>query len=205
MSLESIDISCTDCKFSGGSAVADGKFVYKLSEGNIPIRLRLAWCHACQKIVPAEDLPTDDLLRQTALELEVIKKQIDLEVLHINKSRSFLSALLYPPRSAALGELELQEMGVKYDLDGIIESRKFVNYSRNPRCLACGSQEIVYLPKFPDGMHSALNEPTVPIRLGMKHPNCGGEFMVAYSVIRFYRRFSERLYSVDGIAVSIGG
>jgi len=202
MSTESIEISCTNCKFSGWSGVADGKFIYEFPSGNIPIRRRLAWCHACRKIVPAEELPTDDLLRQTKLELEVVQKQINNEVVHINQTRSFLSALISKPRSEVLEELELREIAIKYDLDEIIVSRKFVIFARNPKCLDCGSQEIVYLPKFPGGMHSALQEPTVPIRLGMKHPNCGGEFMVAYNGIRFNRRFSERLYSANGICKS---
>ena len=199
MSVESINIFCTDCEFTGWSGVSDGIFMYELPDGNIPIRRRLAWCHACKKIIPSEELPTDDLLRQAKIELEILRKQIDLEGSLINQSRSFLSALLSKPRSEALDALKLREIAVKSDLDEIMKSRKFIDFSRKPRCLACGSQEIIYLPRFPTEMQSALNAPAAPVLLVMKHPNCGGEFKAVFNGISFNRRFSERLYSVDGI------
>lgn len=199
MSVESIKIECDTCKFSGSSGVTNGVFAYATPDGSVPIMRNLAWCELCQRIVAAELLPTDADYSAALGKLGSVRKEIVSEVAELQSTKSFLGRLLSRPWSEKLVLLQSSETEIQQHLEDIEQIRKHVNCERKSRCLSCGSESIKYLPSFPLGLGDVWSGAVESTPLGMKHPNCGGEFVLKMSGIRLNIRFTEKLYTVDGI------
>lgn len=70
--------------------------------------------------------------------------------------------------------------------------------SRGGTCLSCGSSEVFSFPNMPSELDSFYSEERTPRVIGIKHPRCGGELHATTSTLRVNRRFTERIYSLDG-------
>lgn len=197
MSVEAIDITCSKCSFESSEGVAHGIFKYKTNDGLIYLIRKLAWCDACQTLVPAEVIPNDLKINKLKEQLLQVNQDIEKENSRI-KGRSIVKKLLFKHDSETLQDLSITKDVLQNSINEMENLKQYVDTNRKPRCLECGSQDIIYLPPLPE-LDPFTEEEENPIPIGMNHPGCGGELLAAYSSIRFYRQFDERVYTTDGI------
>jgi hypothetical protein len=195
MSVNATVITCSKCSFLSSDGVTNGRFKYKTNGGLLNLIRKLAWCNVCQTLVPGEVISNDFEVNKLKERLLQRNRAIEKEKSRLKEQQSIIAKLLFKPDSVMLRDL----LSTKYILQDPINEmeilKQYVDTNRKPRCLECGSHEILYLP--------SLSYKDVPIPIGMKHPGCGGEFLAAVSPIGFSIKYKERVYTTDGIECEV--
>lgn len=195
MSVNATVITCSKCSFLSSDGVTNGRFKYKTNDGLINLIRKLAWCNVCQTLVPVEVIPNDCEVNKLKEELLQRNQDIEKEKSRLKEQQSIIAKILFKPDSFMLQELSITKDMLQDSINEMKNLKQYVDTNRKPRCLECGSHEILYLP--------SLSYEEVPIPIGMKHPGCGGEFLAAVSPIRFSIKYKERVYTTDGIECEV--
>jgi len=193
MSVNATIITCSKCSFLSSDGVTNGRFKYKTNDGLINLKRKLAWCNACQTLVPGEVIPNDCEVNKLKEELLQLNQDIEKEKSRLKEQQSIIAKIFFKPDSFMLSELSVTKDMLQDSINEMEKLKQYVDTNRKARCLECGSHEISYLP--------SLSYEEVPIPIGMKHPGCGGEFLAAVSPIRFSIGYKERVYTNDGIEI----
>jgi hypothetical protein len=195
MSVNATIITCSKCSFLSSDGVINGIFKYKTNDGLINLKPELAWCNVCQTLVPGEVIPNDCEVNKLKEELLQRNQEIEKEKSRLKEQQSIIAKILFKPDSFMLQELSIINDMLQDSINEMENLKQYVDTNRKPRCLECGSHEILYLP--------SLSYEEVPIPIGIKHPGCGGEFLAAVSPIRFSIKYKERVYTTDGIECEV--
>jgi len=195
MSVNATVITCSKCSFLSSDGLTNGRFKYKTNDGLINLIPELAWCNVCQTLVPGEVIPNDCEVNKLKERLLQRNQDMEKEKSSLKRQQSIIGKLLFKPDSLMLQELSFAKDMLQDSINEMENLKQYVDTNRKPRCLECGSQEILFLPP--------LSYEEIPIRIGMKHPSCDGEFLAAVSPIRFSIKHKERVYTTDGIECEV--
>lgn len=163
-------VACTVCAFQGTAREGSSGCFYQLPSGETaPVASRPAWCASCATVVDAE------VVRPLA--------DVEREVFELESGGPALESLLRDLEGFQNKELALRR---SIELD-----RATLDWRRlrvaPARCLRCGSHEIVYFEREPDGSYRAV-----------RHPSCEGSL-----VWRVWAHASNpttrTAYSVEGV------
>lgn len=204
MSMLFTAFSCDACGFKAGSTAVWGRYNYRTPDGDVPLQRKLGWCCACADVIAMEVLPGPQ--RTQALEQEVAQRTAYVRdyVANAEKGRGTLARLLNRPVTVPEEVREVDhlrtiaESELKAELARI---RLLSGRTSGPRCLVCGSVDVEAIPEA-FNLQGSYRDPGPPVRIGWKHPGCGGEIMAAHSGIRIGMRMRERWYDAEGRLLS---
>ena len=204
MSMPFLVFTCTDCDYQGSSTVGWGEFAYEGGGRRVPVQHVLAWCTSCNDIAPVEELP--DGKRIERLASEIVSKEQELGRMmrmNVQKERSLLGRLLRlpqrPPRE--MDELECRIFLLQEELQHERDRLELLAGRRcGPRCLICGSLDHVPLPeiRLEDACEDAPESPRPAVPVGVRHPGCSGNLLVALPPVRISIAEEQRLYDSSG-------
>lgn len=194
-------ISCDKCGYFFSSN-NQFNYRYKINDEEFVVETSFAWCSSCKKIVFAERLPTIGDVSSCYKDLLKVRNSIKNQTEINKKQHPFLYLVnkkIYDNENKLLN-FELDEESIVFVIDKLLKLAAELNLNRNPRCLNCFSQRIQYL----NIDFSKLNIPfmgeNLAIKIGVPHYGCGGDFEVAYSPVRLYRKKRDIKYlSADGL------
>lgn len=171
MSLPSYLYKCSACERSFTSDDTSGHFSYQASDGfRFPLEQTGGWCYDCDRHVPVEDLRTDGLLK----DIESLRQRIPKNVGFFKSlSPSF-------KHDTKLLTDQLESLERRLDL---IKRR-----SSPPKCLSCGSSEIVVLPAAGRGCY---------------FPGCNGTLHADGEPIQISLVFDHRIYDSEGLLIQV--
>ena len=168
------EIACSSCGNGKWSVILWGQFVWRDNEQReFFIDRELGFCRDCEQIVAKEKLPSRDDYNEAK------------DAFHAG----FLRRLFITSR---LDRNPFQRSLVAEALDrrsGFEVLEAVMALGREPVCLQCGSDRVFAIPiPETDGRWDCSWIPT-----GVKHPDCGGEFLVRGSggnrvAVRLYKR-----------------
>jgi hypothetical protein len=137
MSMSDHNVNCTGCDYGGVIEESPVRLDYMLPDGNIVHGYRtFAWCHTCDDITDAEDLPDAANLREQIRLLEMQKRT----------SRTFLGRLF---NKAGAEPEEARQLQAKLSMAELRHS--------GPRCLQCGETTVVPLRFNADGLSNVVH------------------------------------------------
>jgi len=206
MSLPFLSFSCSNCEYHATDLVCSGQFSYEGPSGIVSIKKGLGWCNYCSDIVSVEILPSvkraEELKSDIADKMQRINQCRD----RLEQSRSWIKKLFKSPVNlpSEIQDLQWQckyksmEMRDEQQRIKLLESRK-----TPPRCLSCGTTDCLPLPEIPQ-----LPEPQYPlfssetpgqaVKIGFKHPGCGGNLLVEWSDVWVNMKSKHRIYDIEG-------
>ncbi|MCK0165914.1 hypothetical protein [Marinobacter sp. S6332] len=195
--MPATDITCDRCDYSGSTGIAFGIFKYQTPLGVIDLPRALGWCNTCESVAPIE--MTDRGVKYRSLEASVQALESELAD-EIQRARTLLSRLFFnhKPENDKIRALRSTLASYRRELLSPSLLEDYFNSTRAPKCLSCGSVDVFEFPDIPDDLDDIYSNERNPKPIGIKHPGCGGEMYAATSEIRLFRRFSERLYSLNG-------
>ncbi|MBI4188948.1 MAG: hypothetical protein HY525_00230 [Betaproteobacteria bacterium] len=182
-----------------------GRFSYDNSAEPVPLKRRLAWCTSCKDLVPLEVLPTETTVRELESEIAHKAKIVADFMTKAEHQKTWFQKLLGSSvkMSAEIQDVDFQRSYREDELKDERARAKFLIDRRSgPKCLLCGSEDCLELPTkiSPRGTDRA---PGPPMPIGMKHPRCGGEFLVEHSGIRISKRLNHRVYDREGTLLRV--
>jgi hypothetical protein len=188
MSLSYFEFTCSRCVFHDVNTVLWGRMNYQTRSGLIPVQRSLGWCVACGGLAPIEVLPSRERL-------------LWIETKEYHSPWSMLAAG-EPPTSEQMNDhAEYARLAREDDLrDERTRMEALGGRESAPRCLSCGSVEVVALPEGIDPP-GTWDKPEAPVPVGMAHPGCDGELLVKHSDMRVRMSIPERVYTVEGALV----
>ena len=200
MSVPDVDISCDRCEYNGGTGVVFGRFKYDTPHVKISLPRTLGWCSSCRSLAPIEEACQEVRNKSLAEDLASVNNQIEQEKKSLLQKIPFFKRIFSPPQlySETLKELQEQAAWLSSELSSPAILAEYLNFSRKPRCLTCGSIEVRKFPKMPDGLNNFYDDYRIKIPVGMKHPGCGGQLLASTSEIRLNMHFRDRVYSLSG-------
>ena len=200
MSVPDVDIFCDKCVYSGSTGVVFGIFKYSTPHSNISLPRALGWCSSCSSLAPIEETCRDVRIESLVADLKSINNQIEQEKREIRQKMPFFKRIFSSSQlcSEALGKLQEQGAWISSELSSPSFLAEYLGGTCKPHCLTCGSVEVSKLPKMPDGLNDFYDDYRVKIPIGMKHPGCGGQLLASTSEMRLNRRFTDRVYSLNG-------
>jgi hypothetical protein len=156
----------------------------------------------CNSIVFAEYLPSFKHLIEKYKKLNEVEDLIKAQTVKNGAKHPILSLInkkIYDNEGILLN-LEFTKEAIELYIDKFIQLGMNLNLERKSKCLECGSDNI----KFLNLNLSTLNYPPldsdIPVKIGMKHPNCGGDLQALYSNVQYFRNINEeKFYSQDGL------
>ena len=177
MSLPVEKIYCDRCDFRSNTMVTWGNYSYRLADGReVSLYRTLGWCHACNDIVPIENLSDRERVEEGILELEAKIK---------TSEPAGLARWLPWKRNMARYEQQYWQA----ELTEALSRRLFFSQRQSPpRCLKCAATEIIPL-KY---VTPAVGDP--PARINFVHPICGGSFWIVSDGLRIAMRFPKTLF-----------
>ena len=201
MSVQSIDITCSQCQFNGSTGISNGRYKYETPDGLVDCNRGLGWCSDCKGLAPIEVFPTEAgvEMRKTRLKNEM-KNLAKAEQADAAAQSGWKKALGFSPRAAM--ETRILRENCSFMSREIEEQERQIKKTeggrRVPRCLRCGSKSVFVMPRMPAGLDRERADSQQPIAIGLSHPGCGGELLASYSPIRLNMRFKTRIYSQEG-------
>jgi len=200
MSIPGVDIICSHCDYSGSTAVVFGIFKYQTPLGKISVPRTLGWCHSCDSTAPINC--ADKTVKRESLADDIESLEISLleELEHAEKSRSFVTRLFSSKLrdNNVIRQLRSELNALKCELDQPSILSDYLTSPQKPHCLSCGSTNVFQFPEMPRDLDDFDSNDRTPKPIGVEHPDCGGQMYAQVSDIRINRRFSERLYTLDG-------
>mgnify|MGYP001220224994 CR=1 FL=1 len=174
-------IKCSQCSYENFSHPTWAKFAYDTPSGLISIPVSAGWCCACSSHVAIENFSGDAKLESLQVDLDTTNRRIEIGRSDRLSHVSWWQKLLDIKPAATSVELELSSRARW--LSGEIQKPSllidYLNVNRAPRCLVCGSQEVIKEPA--------------------QHPGCGGEFYASKTNMRgSMARKKLRVYSLAG-------
>tara|TARA_R110002095_G_scaffold186784_1_gene164051 strand:- start:338 stop:805 length:468 start_codon:yes stop_codon:yes gene_type:complete len=133
-------------------------------------------------------------------DIESIEASLSEGIEQAEKSRSFFARLFsnQHPDNDVIRKLRAERDNLQKELDQPSILSDYFKSPQKPHCLSCGSRDVFQFPKMPRCLHDFDSEDRTPEPIGVEHPGCGGKMYAEMSDIRINRRFSERLYTLDG-------
>lgn len=200
MSVPSIDIICDRCGYSGSTGIAHGIFKYQTPFGKITVPRTLGWCNSCRSLAPIED--SDQISRYKSLKGDMADLEASLAE-EIEKEKRSLPILEWlfssrEPDTEVIRELRVRLANYGQELATPSALASYLMSIGDAHCLSCGAPDVFRLPKLPTGLDDFYSEDRTAVATGVEHPGCGGELYAATSRVRLNRRFSEKLYSLNG-------
>ena len=196
MSMPVLTYSCSSCELTAWDAMLWGHRYYLVGRERYQMRVGMGWCHACEALVPSEKRPHIDREARLVQESERLTQALE-EQRRLDGGRGSWWAL-YRRNSAAASRLKVQLADTNKQLQEVRKLRALMRerISGN-RCLACGSENTFLLPVSPlaAGLH---DDSTPPVKLGCRHPQCGGELMVQSNGLRLSVRLTSCAYDLEG-------
>tara|TARA_B100000767_G_C19648239_1_gene485553 strand:+ start:219 stop:761 length:543 start_codon:yes stop_codon:yes gene_type:complete len=148
MSTTFLNFTCDKCSFQGDSLVTFGGFYWSHKEKTFQIDQQLGLCSNCDEIVAMEKLPDSYTMKRAR---EIRKDYTGQPLFQIFEKD-------YAKYLASQEGFELLE--------------RVIALKRRPVCLKCGGNKVqaIELPSNASG--------SIPIKIGIKHPNCSGNLKV---------------------------
>ncbi|MGE0558104.1 MAG: hypothetical protein AB7E73_15700 [Burkholderiales bacterium] len=204
MSMPFLIFTCTACDYQGSSTVIWGRFDYDNQGQKLPIKRMLAWCESCDDLAPVEILPSVSRIQELRIAIEEKTAQVSRYREAAAQGRSLLGKLVgaQPRLPPEIQELDFQR---SYAEDELREEHMRLEFlagrESSAKCLLCGSDAWIDLPLGyrPSG---TADKPGPPVRVGLRHPGCSGQLLVAHSGIRVSRRLDQKHYDRDGILLN---
>lgn len=179
MSIEVLQINCDTCDFGSSNLSTWGVWEYLLANGvRIRAEIFLGWCHDCKNIAPVECLDV------SAAQTEVKKQQ---EYLATLKSDSALQ------EEVEDWQFYANKLADAEDYLSLITNRK-----SPPKCLCCGSENIV-APVI--SSTSGVESNGVPVPTEFIHPGCGGRITMSYDGFRVAMKSRAYRFTPEGLAI----
>jgi hypothetical protein len=205
MSMPFLAFTCTGCEFKGSSMAVWGQFSYDSAGKPVPMKRRLAWCTSCEDLVPLEVLPNETTIRELESEIAHTKEVIANFMSKAEQQKSWLQRLAGSSvkMSAEMQDVDTQRSYREDELKGERARASFLAARRSaPKCMFCGGKNCLEFP-IKISPRGTDRMPGPPASIGMKHPSCGGDFMVEHSGIRISKRLSHRLYDCEGTFLKV--
>jgi hypothetical protein len=199
MSMPFLDFSCSRCSFTASDVVTWASFSYESSAGLVSLNSNIGWCDNCSTLEPVEILPSIQKIDKMKSEYTDKKHRISRYLERIEPKRSWIKKLLkiHIELPSKFQELQNQCQDLLRDIEEeqqritLLTSRK-----SGPRCLSCGSTSCFPLPPFtPLGTY---DNPGKAIKIGVKHPHCGGDLLVEHSPMRLIVSMNQCIYDTEG-------
>lgn len=200
MSVPGVDITCDRCKYRGSTVVLFGHFKYSTSFGTISLPRILGWCSSCESLSPIEESNCGVRLESLARDLESTYDQIKEKKKSLRKNTAFFKRMLSfsQPHSKEIEELQQKAARISSELYSPAILEDYLNSSRKPCCLTCGSSAVQKAPRMPDELNDFNDSYRTKIPIGMKHPGCGGELLASTSELRLSLRLEDKIYNLAG-------
>lgn len=200
MSMPFLVFTCTACDYHGNSTVLWGQFDYEDQGRRVPIKRMLGWCESCDDLAPVEVLPSAARLRELQSAIDEKAARVESHKAVAAQGRSLLGKLLgsRPRLPPDIQELDFQR---SYAEEELKEERARLEFlagrDTTAKCLCCGSEGWIPLPRgyLPSG---TAENPGPPVPVGLNHPDCSGQLLVAHSGIRVSRRLDHKFFDRDG-------
>ena len=176
-------IKCTKCDFVSSDTNRYGSFKYLDDKAIYYLDKDDGWCYDCNSIVAIESLTelksTIDSMISIAEKISIVKNANMLTKLTSNYKEIKRNYDYY------IKELDILKWSIKF-----ITNRKSL-----PRCLTCGSTEVskLNIPSTSRG-----DEAGKKIRIGYKHPNCGGELYLETGTVSTFYQYNDIYYNTEG-------
>lgn len=197
MSMPVLTYSCSSCELTAWDAMLWGHRYYLVGRERYQMRVGMGWCHACEALVPSEKRPHIDREARLVQESDRLTQAlVDQRRLDGDKGSGWP---LYRRDSAAASRLKVQLAATQQTLKQVRKLRKLMQgrISGN-RCLACGSDNTFLLPESPVANGLFDNASRLPVKLGCRHPQCGGELMVQATGLCLSVRLTSCAYDLEG-------
>ncbi|MCF2949433.1 hypothetical protein L0668_15035 [Paraglaciecola aquimarina] len=184
MSMPSIDLNCVKCDGIWNESITWGPHLYVHEGLKVSINRELVWCKSCDSFTPVELFEQNDVLSQFNEIRQELDRLLAYPILQvISKSRRYR----IKDYQNQLSELAL----------------KLYIYSKrlgSEKCLSCESTDLIefkndYSLDYQSGLYRGMK------KTGFSHPNCGGEIIAIPNPIRFNRRYTPKLYDIEGLAL----
>lgn len=203
MSMPSLSFTCSACDYKGSSMVGWGARSYQCAEGSLYISSTLGWCFGCARLAPLELLHgvSPGFIESKEKEKIALEAEVSECRQHLVANQSWFAKWRKRPvilpdnikgKAYAVRELEKEISEAKVNQIWLARRQS------PPRCLTCSSTDIRYLPEQFEPAGDVKN-PGPPIAIGFKHPECGGDLLVAHCDIWFNVQITPRVYSEEGI------
>ncbi len=155
MSIPFLTFTCDACEYSESSFVTFGQFLWNHDGLLFRFDRQLGLCQTCREIVAMEALPDPDVFERA-------------REMHPGLSGQFVNPLTQEHAKCLASQ------------EGFAVLERVMELNRPPVCLSCGGDDVqpLELPKVPEGEKLTDIGRT---NLGVKHPGCGGNLMVAGS------------------------
>lgn len=178
MSVGTVIIECDECGASFSRGVLYGEFWYVMPNGmRFPLDRTLGWCNHCALMVAIEDFACESA-KSEIRKFEGWKRDAE---------GKFLNRLVGSNRGRI----------AEFDAElALLRSKvAFLSKRTEPKCLDCGSADVVQLPHPPWPTEVGQEVPA-----GWRHPGCGGRMVVKALPGRLHFSYPERLYDENGVA-----
>lgn len=187
MSVGTVVLECDECGASFSRGVLYGDFWYQLKSGDrYPLDRSLGWCNFCALMVAIEDLSGEQDID------EIQKNESWKQSAELKLKRSLFSRLF--------GDEKDRIAKCDRTLRMLREKSTFLRErSSPPRCLDCGSADVIRLPSAPWPQDVGVDIPA-----GWTHPMCGGQMIAKALPSRFHFSYPERVYDEDGLSIAPG-
>lgn len=202
MSMPDVLFSCTRCDFSASDSVCWGGFYYETPNGRGTLIRTLGWCSACASLAPIEVIGPPDDAAVAALARAVKDQEASLSehVARLRQQMPWYWRLIrtQPPLTPDVERLRYDAEASRQELNHLRVRAEVLAARRSPpRCLECGSHECFPIASDirPTGSPS---QPGPPVKMGMRHPGCGGDLMVRHSGERVHVVLADRYYDTEG-------
>ena len=206
MSVAPISITCDRCDFRTSSSVNWGEFVYRSGNETAFVTRELGWCEECSSLTPTEVLPTEERIDQLTLQKKEVSRALSRAQEALRAEQWWLARLVRWPLkfSTQVQELKCDLAYAESEVsDAIHAATLLAGRQSGPRCLLCGSENVVQVPGLSDAMSCA---PALPTQISgeFRHPGCGGALLVWQTGIRLMVSLTRRVFDSEGRLLSQG-
>lgn len=184
MSVGTVILECDGCGASFSRGVLYGDFWYQMPNGDrYPLDRALGWCNFCALMVAVEDL-SGDRVQEDIERNETWRRDAE------HKLKRSLFSKLFGDEKDRIARCDA-ELGVLRANLAFLKARL-----SPPRCLDCGSSDVIILPNPPWPEEIGENIPA-----GWNHPLCGGPMIAKALPGRLHFSYPERVFNEHGISV----